>query len=105
MSILTAKKPGQIMVTAYADKKKTQEIASVSLVIKDTKIIKKATIKYMDSTYNLRSTMTDLPAGKKITFSIPEKMKKYASVSENTGVITPVKNGKVKVTCCISHRV
>ena len=96
--VVTAKKSGEIEITAYADKKKKEVIAKITIVIKKTTVPSKETISFMDDTCNLLNKITDIPGGAEVKFSIAKKQQKYATVDSQSGIVTPVKDGKAKVT-------
>lgn len=101
--LLKAKKGDTIEVTAYADKKKTEELATIRVVIKDTKLETKFTVKYLGDRINLKDKLQHIPSGQKIEFSMSDKMTKYATLNKETGEVKPIQNGKIKVKCTIGE--
>lgn len=101
--IFVAKKPGELNITVSTkvNKKEYKEIGTIELKIKKVDFEKKVSIDYLEDKVCLLDYLKNVPSGYDVTFTMPEKMKKYASLDEATGFIEPVQNGKIKVTCNI----
>ena len=67
------------------------------VVIKDTKLSKKETIRFMDTSVSANMLLTDLPIGQNVTYSMSPKAEKYGTLSVS-GNFVPKRDGSVKVT-------
>ncbi|MBQ9867340.1 MAG: leucine-rich repeat protein, partial [Lachnospiraceae bacterium] len=105
--ILTAKKAGTVIVTAFekTGKKSYEPIAyaTVTVVKPEFKFTNKD-LTYTGATVDANDFISNLPQGATISWSVPPKKTAIATVDSSSGVITAgVKNGTVKVSCEISE--
>ena len=107
--VLKASKAGHIKVVPCVKiGKKTVEQPDKAIEIEITKpafSVKKTQVK-MGETKNIAELATGLPAAatNEFIYSVPNKKKPVAKIDRTTGVLTPIKKGKVKVTLTVKNK-
>ncbi len=101
--LVKGKKAGSATIKIYGDfSGRSVLLATYSLLV--TKPVLKFTedLNYVHDTLDLNAFITGLPEGQPIRWSIPSSAK-AAYLSDDSGTITALKNGSIKVSCIIGE--
>ncbi len=104
--IVTAKKSGTVLITAFekTGKKSYEPIAYVTInVVKPEFKFTDKDLTYTGASVDANDFISNLPQGATVSWSVPAKKNAIAAVDGNGIITAGTKNGTVKVSCEISE--